>query len=106
MEDRLMEYLRNSKYQLMLFQFTLRGLTLNAGISMVSFTEILPFNTVPVITVPFPFMEKQWSTENINGPAVFRLGRKHSSLMHLMSSSRPSDSFTSVSLPPKEKKKT
>ena len=89
----------------MLFRFTPRGLTLNAGISMVSFTEILPFNTVPVITVPFPFMEKQWSTENINGPDVFRLGRKHSSLMHVMSPSRPSDSFTSVSLPPEKRKK-
>ena len=89
----------------MLFLFTPRVLTLNAGISMVSVTEILPFNTVPVITVPFPFMEKQWSTENINGPIVLRLGRKHSSLMHVMSSSRPSDSFTSVSLPPEKKEK-
>ena len=72
---------------------------------MVSFTEILPFNTVPVITVPFPFMEKQWSTENINGPVVLCLGRKHSSLMHVMISSRPSDSFSSVSLPPEKKVK-
>lgn len=98
--------MKNSKYQFVLFLFTPRVLTLNAGISMVSVTEILPFNTVPVITVPFPFMEKQWSTENINGPIVLRLGRKHSSLMHVMSSSRPSDSFTSVSLPPEKKRKT
>ena len=50
-------------------------------------------------------MEKQWSTENVNGPVVLRLGRKHSSWMHVMSSSRPSDSFTSVSLPPEKKEK-
>lgn len=33
-----------------------------------SFTDTLPLSAVPVITVPWPLILKQWSTEKINGP--------------------------------------
>lgn len=43
-------------------------LTLRAGISTLSPRLTEPERTVPVITVPWPLMEKQWSTDIRNGP--------------------------------------
>ena len=43
-------------------------LTLRAGISTLSPRLTEPERMVPVITVPWPLMEKQWSTDMRNGP--------------------------------------
>lgn len=43
-------------------------LTLRAGISTLSPRLMEPERMVPVITVPWPLMEKQWSTDMRNGP--------------------------------------
>lgn len=43
-------------------------LTLRAGISTLSPRLIEPERMVPVITVPWPLMEKQWSTDMRKGP--------------------------------------
>lgn len=43
-------------------------LTLSAGISTLSPRLMEPERMVPVITVPWPLMEKQWSTDMRNGP--------------------------------------
>lgn len=43
-------------------------LTLRAGISTLSPRLMEPERMVPVITVPWPLMEKQWSTDMRNDP--------------------------------------
>lgn len=43
-------------------------LTLRAGISTLSPRLMEPERMVPVITVPWPLMEKQWSTDMRSGP--------------------------------------
>lgn len=43
-------------------------LTLRAGISTLSPRLTEPERMVPVITVPWPLMEKQWSTDMRKGP--------------------------------------
>ncbi len=42
--------------------------SLSIGSSIVSPTATLPPMTVPVNTVPWPLIAKQWSMENKNGP--------------------------------------
>lgn len=49
-------------------------LTLRAGISTLSPRLMEPERMVPVITVPWPLMEKQWSTDMRNGPEGSRVG--------------------------------
>ena len=61
-------------------------------VTVTSLTAVLPFKTVPVMTVPWPRIEKQWSTENINSPSEFLVGIYVLSLMVLMSSVNPIDS--------------
>jgi hypothetical protein len=43
-------------------------------IILTSLTDTLPLRAVPVITVPWPLILKQWSTEKINGPFTSRWG--------------------------------
>ena len=43
-------------------------------VMLTSFTATDPLSTVPVMTVPWPRMGKQWSTENTNGPMEERFG--------------------------------
>ena len=45
----------------------------NDGI-LTSLMPTLPLSTVPVMTVPWPLMGKQWSTEKMNGPLGDREG--------------------------------
>lgn len=49
--------------------------TFRAGISTVSLTAKEPCRTVPVMTVPWPRMEKQWSTAIRRSPPGSLLGR-------------------------------
>lgn len=49
--------------------------TFRAGISTVSLTAREPCRTVPVMTVPWPRMEKQWSTAIRRSPPGSLLGR-------------------------------
>lgn len=49
-------------------------LTLRAGISTLSPRLMEPERMVPVITVPWPLMEKQWSTDMRNGPEGSLIG--------------------------------
>lgn len=51
-----------------------RRLTLRAGISTLSPKLTEPERMVPVITVPWPLMEKQWSTDMRKGPEGSRVG--------------------------------
>ena len=37
-------------------------------------TSLMPLSMVPVMTVPWPLMGKQWSTEKMNGPLGDREG--------------------------------
>uniref|UniRef100_A0A6B0U899 Putative secreted protein n=1 Tax=Ixodes ricinus TaxID=34613 RepID=A0A6B0U899_IXORI len=55
----------------MLFTFFV---TRREGISITSLRDTLPSRTVPVRTVPWPRMEKQWSTDSTNGPCGWRSG--------------------------------
>lgn len=49
--------------------------TFRAGISTVSLTAKEPWRTVPVMTVPWPRIEKQWSTAISRSPPGSLLGR-------------------------------
>lgn len=49
--------------------------TFRAGISTVSLMAKEPWRTVPVMTVPWPRMEKQWSTAISRSPPGSLLGR-------------------------------
>mmetsp|Transcript_23189 Transcript_23189/g.78964 ORF Transcript_23189/g.78964 Transcript_23189/m.78964 type:complete len:381 (+) Transcript_23189:820-1962(+) len=68
--------------------FTLRS-TFRAGNSTVCPTDMLPCSTVPVSTVPWPLMGKQWSTAYSRGSSALRLS----------SGTRESSSATSGSMP-------
>lgn len=48
-------------------------------VSLTSLTRTDPLSTVPVITVPWPLIGKQWSTEYIKGPSGLRSGTKSES---------------------------
>ena len=45
-----------------------------AGSSTSSLTLMVPLRQVPVTMVPWPLIEKQWSTAYRNGPSTSRLG--------------------------------
>lgn len=61
---------------LLLFFFPLfQRLTFSAGISTVSLMARDPWRTVPVMTVPWPRMEKQWSTAISRSPPGSLWGR-------------------------------
>mmetsp|Transcript_25800 Transcript_25800/g.75617 ORF Transcript_25800/g.75617 Transcript_25800/m.75617 type:complete len:247 (+) Transcript_25800:813-1553(+) len=67
---------------------TLRS-TLRSGNSTVWFTAMEPLRTVPVITVPWPLMGKQWSTAKCRGPSSARWGSATRARISVMSSSIP-----------------
>ena len=63
--------------------------TLRAGISTLSPRLTEPERTVPVITVPWPLMEKQWSTDIRNGPEGSLAGMEIWDVRSSMSSGMP-----------------
>lgn len=64
--------------------------TLSCGSSTVSLMATLPCSTVPVITVPWPLMGKQWSMENSNGAELLRATGCAVLMSSCFSSSTPS----------------
>ena len=59
-------------------------------LNITSFILRAPDNAVPVITVPWPRIEKQWSTEKMKGPVESRFGLYVEALRTSISLSIPS----------------
>mmetsp|Transcript_25800 Transcript_25800/g.86701 ORF Transcript_25800/g.86701 Transcript_25800/m.86701 type:complete len:211 (-) Transcript_25800:288-920(-) len=71
-----------------------------AGSSTISLTEHFPRKTVPVTTVPWPRIVKQWSTLKKKGPSTSRAGMAETRQISETRVSRPTLSTFSMRLSP------